>query len=353
MRQFLASTGILLLAASVGSASGQGLALSHPVLIFVGRVGAGDPGPQRLTIRSTPTPSCTWAIPTAPLPSWLSVTPPSGTGTGDVVVTASATGLVAGYYHAQLTMTCGTESKDVEVFLIITDVSGNLPPPPSNIPIPAPPPGGPPPGTPGAPPQVIRGNGTWARYLVQFSFIGFLGISGDNVCLARPTGGDHMIGVLTGFETGEQGVDVPYRGTMTRATWLDTCDARPRPASPGEADDCLVSLDGFSTMRVEFKAFGYNGGGGWLKAWHEGPGRLVRVGGTCDAEVTNNMRNDYPGSESGGGASPNGQPIYDQIGGLGQPRLFAGGQARLREGLYPAKHPESAWSMRVIARLVP
>lgn len=350
MRQCLASTWILLLAASVGSAAGQGLALSHPVMTFVGRVGAGDPGSQQLTIRSTPTPSCAWAIPPASLPSWLSVAPPSGTGTGAVVVSASATRLGAGYYHAQLTLTCGPESERVEVFLIITDMSGNLPPPPSSIPIPVPPPGGPPPD---APPQATRGNGTWARYLVQFTFVGFGGISTDNVCQAYPNGVDNMIGVLQGFETGEQGLDVPYRGSMSRFTMLDTCDAKPRPGSPGEADDCRVALSGYSTMRVEFNAFGYNGGGGWLKAWHQGAGRGVRVGGTCDAEAINNMRNDYPGSESGGGASPNGQPIYDQIGGVDHPQLFAGGLARLRKGIYPAKHPESAWSMHVIARLVP
>lgn len=128
-------------------ADGQSLALSHPVMVFLGRVGTGDPGPQRLTIRATPTASPSWTIPTT-LPGWLTISPTAGTGPGDAVLTVRTAGLGAGYYHVLRTVTSGTESREVEVFLIITDVSGNLPPPPPSIPIPLPPGVVPPPGTP-------------------------------------------------------------------------------------------------------------------------------------------------------------------------------------------------------------
>lgn len=355
--RWLARLAVLCAAGPATVVHGQALALSHPVMVFVGRVGAGDPGPQRLTIRTTPSAAATWAIPTT-LPGWLAVSPSSGTGPGDAVLTVRIAGLAPGYYHVQLTVTSGTESRVVEVFLVILDAGGNIPPPPPNIPIPPAPPVGPP-GTPTPPIEIVRGNGTWARYLVEFTFIGYSGlINAYPDCMVNPTGIDHMIGVLAGFESSEQGVDVTYKGSMSRFTEVDYCDVRPiSPATPDQVKYCVVTLLGGSTMSVEFVATGDAGRGGWLKARQErGSRHWKNIGGDCDQEVTNQVRIDYPAADHGAGGTPNGQPIQDQTGAPGLPRppaLFQGGHARLRVGTYPAKEPETAWSMRVIARLVP
>lgn len=331
------------------AADGQSLALSHPVVIFVGQMGAGAPGPQRMTIRSTPPASASWSIPTT-LPGWLAIAPAAGTGPGDVTLTVHIAGLSAGIYHVQLTVTSSPDSMNVEVFLVVMDAGGGVPTPPASVPIPPVPPPAPPGGGPPGGPTIIRGFLTPARYLVEFTFIGYSGlVDGYPNCNVNPNGIDHMIGVLSGVEPLEPGGDVAYDGSMSRFTMVDFCQVKPVAGKPDEVRWCSDTLVGGSTMRVEFEVSGQSGGGGYLKAKQEGTRSWRRVGGDCDAEVTNQIRRDYPGGSGGGGGAPDGQHIVDGLG-TGQ-LLSAQGIARLRVGDYPADRKEGWWSMRVLARI--
>lgn len=311
---------------------GQSLTLSHPVMVFLSRVGAGDPGPQHLSIRSTPTAASQWTIPTTP-PAWLAVAPAAGTGPGDVVLTAHSAGLAAGFYHVQLTVSCGPDSKTVEVILVVTDPNGNIPQLPINIPLPPSPPG----------PQV--------RYLVEFNFVGYSGlIDAYPDCAVNPSGIDHMIGILASHETAQAADDESYTGLMARNTIVDYCDVRPKAGLPDEVVYCVESLTGRSVMQVELTVTGDPGRGAYMKA-EQGPGpETHQVTGDCTTATARDIRTSYPGADGGGGGAPDGQPIQDQPGPL---QLAPGGLPRLKIGYYPVHHPETTWSMRVLARITP
>jgi len=329
-RAILLLTGVLLFGDGVGSIAAQTLGLSHPAMVFTARAGGPNPAPQNLEIRSTPAATPGWSISPAP-PAWLTISPASGTGPGTTTLTVNSTGLSAGIYHVRLTVTSGGETRTVDVFLVITDQQGRVSLPP-NIPIPPLPPAAPP-----------------ARYLVEFHFVGYSGLlEGYPDCKVNPNGRELMFGVLSGVEPTDPDEDAEYTGTMTRYTLVDFCDIKPRPGRPDEHDWCEMWLFGGSSMQVSFTAYAEKDRGGWLKA--KGlSGGVISLGGTCDAEVTRNIRAGYPFGDDGGGGSPNGQPIQDPRGLLYTPEL-----AKLRMGEYPAEdRKEGEWSMRVVARISP
>ncbi len=320
--------GLLLLGGRAGSTAAQTLAISSPAFVFVARVGGPNPAPQTLQILSIPpgAPGCT----ISQSPAWLTVSPQSVTGPGQLSLTVNSAGLAAGIYHARLTVTCGTQTMTVDVFLVVTDAQGRVPLP-TNIPIPPLPPAAPP-----------------ARYLVEFHFVGYSGLlDGYPNCKVNPNGREVMFGVLYGVEPTDPSEDAEYTGKMTRWTMMDFCDVKPRPGRPDEVDWCEMSLVGTSTMEVSFTA--YEGKrGGYLKA-NGVSGSIGSLTGTCDAEVARNIRAAYPMGDDGGGGSPNGQAIQDPRGLLYTPPL-----AKLRVGDYPIQDRDlGAWSMRVLARLSP
>lgn len=345
-RAVLFLAGGLLLGAGAGDLTGQGLALSHPVMIFSGRAGGPDPAPQQLTIQSVPA-ATGWTV-SGTLPAWLTVAPATGTAPGNITLTVRSGGLAPGFYHVQLTVTCGSATRTVEVILVITDVSGRAPTPGPGIPIPPLPPLPPlPPGI--TDPEVIRRYNTPpARYLVEFMYIGYSGLlDGYPACKVNPQGFDHMIGVLAGIEVNTDDEDITYTGVMHRYTEIDFCDVKPAPTED-QTKFCAADLHGEATMKVELEVYGEEGRGAWLKV-EPTRGKMWRtVGGDCTGETNHDIEAEYPNSSHAGGGSPGGQPILEK-----SVQFFNGGVARLRVGHYPAQKPESVWSMRVIARLYP
>jgi hypothetical protein len=183
---------------------------------------------------------------------------------------------------------------------------------------------------------------------VEFVFIGYTGlIGGYPDCKVNPQGFDHMMGVLAGVEVNRDDEDITYRGVMHRYTEVDFCDVRPAPTED-QTKYCAADLHGEATMLVELEVYGEEGRGAWLKV-EPTKGKTWRtVGGDCTSETNHAIETEYPTSSHGGGGSPGGQPITEK-----SVQFFSGGVARLRVGSYPAQPPESVWSMRVIARLVP
>jgi hypothetical protein len=331
-RSALAAIGLLPLLGAAPTASAQGLGVSHPALVFLAPAGGPSPAPQVLEILSTPPGAPGWSIsPTPPAPAWLTIAPTSGTAPGTATLTANSAGLSPGVYHFQLTVTSGSETRTVEVFLVVTDANGGVSLPP-NIPIPPLPPAAPP-----------------ARYLVEFHFVGYAGLlDGYPQCKVNPNGRDLMFGVLSGTEPTEASEDAEYTGTLTRYTMMDFCDIKPRRGKPDEHDWCEMWMAGASKMAVTLDVYGDDGRGAWLKA--KGiSGGVFSLNGTCDTPVAQAIRADYPMGSSGGGGSPSGQAIQDP-----RSRLYSQERARLRLGDWPVvDKDEGGWSMRVLARLNP
>lgn len=195
-----------------------------------------------------------------------------------------------------------------------------------------------------------------ATYEVRLSYTGYVGlVEGAPNCIVSNLGSDVMIGTLTGVEiptaTDE---DVVYTGVLTRTTRIDFCETKPG-RSPDEPVWCTATLDGTAVMEVELSVYGESERGAFMKtAPGIGPA-TVNVGGTCDQQVTQQVRSDYPTGDDGGGASPNGQEIgwAGTIATGGRTRLFNGGVARLRPGKYPPPppNPSKGWTLEVIRRI--
>lgn len=339
-------------AGSAPTARGQSLALDRAAVVFTAQVEGASPAPQQVTIRSTPTTAGAWTVTGASV-GWLTVTPSGGAGPGAVTLTARSAGLAPGIYHVQLVVTSGPESKSIDVVLLVMAPTGAVPAQPAPPGQPPPPPSTTPPGGTPLDPEILRGSGTnRARYFVEFMFTGYSGlVEGNPDCRVNPQGFDHLIGVLSAVENNEADDNITYTGLMARYTEVDFCETKPRPGrGPDELMWCVADLHGGATMFVELEVYGEEGRGAWLKA-RPARGKIWKtVGGDCEASTANEIDRAYPGSSDGGGGSPNGQPILD---GRGAPLFFTGGVARLRVGTFPVRRPESAWEMRVLARLAP
>jgi hypothetical protein len=188
------------------------------------------------------------------------------------------------------------------------------------------------------------------RYEVQLAFTGYTGLaeSADCRALVDLQGYDSLVGTLTGVETPNQpDEDMVYTGTLQRRTRIDYCETKPAPTSDQLAW-CVAKLTGAAPMDVEVTVYGEADRGAWMKAGPaKSPPDSVKVAGNCLQADMDSIRVDYPSGESAG--SPDGQPIEENP----ASPFFANRLARLRAGaFYPAKPPESAWSLRVV-RAVP
>jgi hypothetical protein len=88
--------------------------------------GANGPASQTLSISNTGGGTLSWSI--SDNASWLSVSPPSGTGNGVVTVSASPTGLNAGSYTAVLTVSAAGSTNSVTVPVAFAVTAAPVPP---------------------------------------------------------------------------------------------------------------------------------------------------------------------------------------------------------------------------------
>lgn len=78
-------------------------------------------GPRTLNVNNAGSGALSWTAKTTitspPNGKWLSITPASGSGKGQITVKADATGLQPGMYAGSITVTAGSDSADAKVFL--------------------------------------------------------------------------------------------------------------------------------------------------------------------------------------------------------------------------------------------
>jgi hypothetical protein len=183
---------------------------------------------------------------------------------------------------------------------------------------------------------------------IELRMNGYTGLAQSKDCdnLTDPNSHDVLTGVVREVEGGDD--EVQYAGTLTRSTRMDYCLARAAPTAD-QAKWCVARLVGGALMEVSITVYGEAGRGAWVEAEPKVPSPFApaTVTGDCEAADTDEIRDDYPSGESAG--SPSGQPIEEN------PRnpMYGAGGGRLREGSqYPAKPPQTLWSLKVI-RAVP
>jgi hypothetical protein len=174
-------------------------------------------------------------------------------------------------------------------------------------------------------------------------------LDGYPQCQVNPQGTDRMVGNLVGFEPPAPDEDVEYTGTLHRVTAIDYCQTKGRKR-PGDDERvwCAVSLTGSTKMRVSLTVYGEADRGAWLKAVVDTGVTTKAVHGNCDPQETSDDLNGYPTADDGGGGSPSGTPIDDQ---LSPTKFFVGGLARLRVGHYLPRPKLASWTLHVIRKI--
>ncbi|MGE0440192.1 MAG: hypothetical protein AB7L66_12355 [Gemmatimonadales bacterium] len=166
----------------------------------------------------------------------------------------------------------------------------------------------------------------------------------DRNCAAAGT--DVLTGTLVGLEPAPSNEGNEYVGTLKRITRITTCGSRTTAA--GHDVVCTLTYDGQGWADV-ILTLGDDRRGGWLQYltsrtdWAHllPPARLQLTGetvtGTCDPTEMAQLEDEYHGGQTAG--SPNGQPIeMTAFPTSGLPAAF------------PARPPESVWTLRVLAR---
>ena len=103
------------------------LAVTPATLAFSGTVGGASPAAKTFAVSNTGSGSMDWTA--SESASWMSVSPGSGTNAGTVTVTPSITGLAAGTYTADVTVTAAGATgspKTVAVTFTVSPVQSNL-----------------------------------------------------------------------------------------------------------------------------------------------------------------------------------------------------------------------------------
>lgn len=192
-------------------------------------------------------------------------------------------------------------------------------------------------------PTTAAGQGTRVRvsYDVEFRTVGSLL---DQTCAASGT--DVLSGTLVGLEPPPRNGDNVYVGTLARTTRISICGTRRNVA--GEDVVCGINVAGNGLADVMLTV-SFDRRGGWMQyidnraqwAQYLPPLSVVpatsSVTGTCDPAELVDLQNEYATGSTGG--SPNGQPI--EVTGLPPSGL---------PFTYPAKPPESIWTLTVLAR---
>lgn len=299
-------------------AASQTISLGRPGLAFSVLVGGPNPPPQSVSIGNATTGTLTWKT-TSPLPGWLQISPGSGAAPASLTASVNAAGLPAGTYRAEVSIASNDRVTPTKVLPVTLTVV-----------------------------QLAPGQ---AAYAVELEFIGYTGLVSGPECPVNPNGHDTMTGIVVGREDVSPDQDVIYRGTLARVTAVDFCADRGRR---GPNDDervmCAATVVGTSSMVATLAIYPEECRGGYLYARHDGGPFTSTVTGSCEALEQAQWQADYPGSNDGGGATPNGQPIDEAT--SGSARLFANGQARLAVGTFPPAEPVmGGWTLRVITKL--
>jgi hypothetical protein len=319
MRRFFAF--VVMLAAGLlipPPAASQTLSLGRPGLAFSALVGGPNPVPQSVSIGNAGAGALTWRI-TSTQPGWLQVGPASGAAPASVTATVNVAGLPAGVYRAGVAIASNDKVTPTAVLQVTL--------------------------------TVVQPEPGQAAYAVELEFIGYTGLVGGPDCKVNPNGYDTLTGIVVGRENVSEDEHVLYQGTLARVTAVDFCADRGRR---GPNDDervmCAATLVGTATMKVDLTVYNEEDRGGNLEASHDGGPFTSTVTGSCEAWEQAQWRADYPGSNEGGGGSPNGQPIDEAR--SGSVRLFANGRARLVVGTFPPADPQvGGWTLRVIEKL--
>ena len=315
----------------------QSIELKPPILVSSAPACANDPPPQVLSISNTGSGGLTWQI-ASTSPAGLTVSPTNGSAPSSVTVKPPA-GLSVGVHRYTMTVTSNdpaAPSKPVEVIVVIWPCASG--------------------GAPGAPPP----GALPAIYEVELSAIGYSGdINAAPNCKVNVNGYDRLVGTLSGYEPTAPNVDAVYAGTLRRDTNVDYCMTKGK-SRPGDDERiyCVASLTGNDATDVELRVYGDADRGAYLKATSSPAGVSSKhVNSQCDAQEINDIKNEYPASDDGGGMSPNGQPIADvnAVDPSGRKITFyASGLARLRVGTYPPDkraNPYGGWTLRVIRKI--
>jgi hypothetical protein len=195
-----------------------------------------------------------------------------------------------------------------------------------------------------------------AQYQVELRYTGYSGLATSKDCdaMANLAGYDVLTGTVSGVEPSQPSDDdVEYQGRLQRTTKMDFCNARgKRSPTDDEVVWCIAGLTGTSEMDVEITVSGSPDAGAYVKAHRTSRMATSLVQGTCDPADMQQIQNDYPGADDGGGGSPNGQPITDLLSvapntGTLPPKFVVGGIPRLRPGSYLPDPKLSSWALTV------
>lgn len=191
------------------------------------------------------------------------------------------------------------------------------------------------------PAAVAQGGRVRVEYDVEFSTRGPLL---DSNCPA--TGTDVLTGTLVGFEPALPDEPNEYVGKLMRSTRISVCGSRTNAAGVDVVCSINIAGGGFPVVILTVES---GQQGAWLK-YLTNPGRwtvLLRpppagqaystVTGTCDPAELAHLQASYDNGDTAG--SPSGQPI--ELPGLPPPGIPA---------TFAANHPESIWTLKVLAR---
>lgn len=187
-----------------------------------------------------------------------------------------------------------------------------------------------------------------AAYEIELRMKGYTGLITSPGCdaISDSTGYDVMTGVVRGVELTDADEDITYSGRLTRTTKIDYCLVKPAPTED-QVNYCVARLTGGALMEVTIEVYGDSARGAWVKAdpVRASPYAPPTVVGDCKPDEQDEIKNDYPSGESAG--SPSGQPIAEN---LANPMY--NGRARFpASGTFPAKPPETLWSLKVIRKV--
>jgi len=319
---------IALMLLSGSQAAPQAPVFTPRGLTFFAAPGGPNPPAQVVSVAASPGGAMAWTAAT-PSAAWISATPSSGRAPGSLTVAVDISGLPAGAHVGSVELAAGAQAVDqsISVLLIISSPGQ----PTWELPT-----------TPLAPGAVL------AEYEVEYRFEGFSGDMDVDDCPVNRVGFDVLRGTVRGWEDPARGENQHYTGRLQRSTVVDLCMFRPELRAGDEARLCATTVTGAAHMNILIEVYGEEDRGTFIRTRHDGgpAGSLTR--GDCHTEHMLEVRGEYPGSSTGGGAMPSGTGVDDSDSPV---KFFQGGLARLRVGTFPLVPEPNSWTLRVLRKI--